>query len=62
MQAINGQKQICEHSNMSNECLQTKNNGPSSKKSKTMLQKLLRLDSSPPQFLNGQKNRWTDRK
>ena len=40
---------------MSKKCLQIKNKGPSWKVSMIGLQKLLRLDSSPPRFLNCQK-------
>ena len=41
---------------MSKKCLQIKNKGSSWKLSMIGLQKLLRLDSSPPRFLNGQKS------
>ena len=41
---------------MSKKCLQIKNKGLSWKVSMIRLQKLLRLDSSPPRFLNGQKS------
>ena len=32
------------------------------KRSKIVVQELLRLDSSPPQFLNEQADRWTDKR
>ena len=38
-----------------------KNKCPSLKESKIIWQKLLRLDSSPPQFLNGQIYEWADK-
>ena len=46
--------QIGEHSYMSRKYLQTKIKCSMKKKVKNSDAKLLRLDSSPPQFLNGQ--------